>query len=403
LTLVEEPPVGDGKPPQVLKPLAVYIHFPFCRSKCPYCDFASVAVRHIPHEAYAEALLTELDRRCESWPEFRQGGMRASSVYFGGGTPSLWEASCLARVLEGLEKKLGFIEGIEISLEANPNAAEAGQLAAFHLAGVNRLSLGIQSFDDALLRRLGRTHNAQEAREAAMRVRRAGFNNLSVDLLYALPEQSLEQARVDVEEALALEPEHVSFYALTLEEEVLSQAVPMARQRMCLPSEALSLSMRSQMGHMALEAGLKRYELSNYACPGKASMHNLNYWKGGSYLGLGAGAVGAFMNTEGGLRWFNHRHWEDYAKALWGGGLPEGEREILSKEALFIERAMLGLRLAEGIDLQALCEAFGKDFKKLRGLAEAWEAGGWATYASGRLCLSECGMDIHSTLCLQLL
>jgi len=329
--------------------------------------------------------------------------MQASSVYFGGGTPSLWEAGCLARVLEHLERKLGFADNIEITLEANPNAAQAVPLAAFRLAGVNRLSLGIQSLDEAMLHRLGRTHNAKEALEAVERARRVGFENLSVDLLYALPGQSLEQACADARAVVALGPEHLSLYALTLEEEVLSQAIPMAGQLPYLPSEELSLEMRSQMARMALEAGLERYEVSNYARPGRACAHNLNYWKGGDYLGLGAGAVGAFIRPEGGQRWFNHRLWEDYARALAAGGLPEGEREHLSKRALFIERAMLGLRLTEGVEPEVLCATFGKSFEEVRGRISAWEAGGWATYAAGRLCLSERGMDIHSALCEQLL
>jgi len=329
--------------------------------------------------------------------------MQASSVYFGGGTPSLWKPKCLAKVLEALEKKLGFAEGVEITLEANPNAAGAARLAEFRLAGANRLSLGVQSFDDTLLLRLGRTHNAREAKQAAKEARQAGFENLSLDLLYALPGQSLKQACADAQQALALAPEHLSLYALTLEEEALSQAVPMARQAPRLPSEALSTAMRAQMAHMALEAGLGRYEVSNYALCGRASRHNLSYWRGVDYVGLGAGAVGAFMREGGGLRWFNHRSWEGYAKALAEGALPEKEKELLSPEALFIERAMLGLRLTEGVALEALCAEFGKNLEAMKELARTWEEGGWATYEEGRLRLSERGMEVHSALCLQLL
>jgi oxygen-independent coproporphyrinogen-3 oxidase len=329
--------------------------------------------------------------------------MQASSVYFGGGTPSLWKPHCLARVLECLERKLGFAEGIEVSLEANPNAAEAGRLSAFRAAGVNRLSLGVQSFDDDMLRLLGRTHNAREARQAAIEAREAGFENLSLDLLYALPGQSLQQACADARAAAALEPEHVSFYALTLEEEALSQAVPMARQSPKLPSEALSVAMREEMAQAAWEVGLRRYELSNYALPGRASGHNLSYWKGDDYMGLGAGAVGAFIRGGEGRRWFNHRRWEDYSRALAVGALPEAEREVLSKQALYIERAMLGLRLVEGVELEGLCTTFGKRLEEAEALARRWEAEGWAVYASGRLHLTERGMDIHSALCLQLL
>lgn len=362
-----------------------------------------MATRHIPHEAYAEALLAELDRRCETWPEFKKGCMQASSVYWGGGTPSLWEPRCLAKVLGHLERKLGFAEGVEVTLEANPHAAQAARFAEFRAAGVNRLSLGVQSFDDGMLHLLGRTHNAKEAQAAAMAARKAGFENLSVDLMYALPGQNLKQACADVKAALALGVEHLSLYALTLEEEVLSQAVPMARQSLKLPGEALSLSMRAHMAQLALEAGLKRYELSNYALCGKASSHNLSCWKGGDYMGLGAGAVGAFIRDNEGQRWFNHRRWEAYAQALAEGKLPEEEREVLPRQALFVERAMLGLRLAEGVELRALCAEFGKNVKEMEALARAWEKGGWATYALGRLCLSERGMDLHSALCLQLL
>jgi len=329
--------------------------------------------------------------------------MQATSVYFGGGTPSLWEPRCLAKVLERLEKKLGFAEGVEITLEANPNAVDAFSLSAFRHAGINRLSLGVQSFEEAMLRCLGRTHSAKEARQAALEARKAGFENLSVDLLYALPGQSLQQACADAQTAVALGIEHLSLYALTLEEELLSQAVPMAKALPQLPKEALSLAMRRHMAHVAAEAGLQRYELSNHARQGRASVHNLSYWKGSDYMGLGAGAVGAFTRNGAGLRWFNFQRWEDYARALSEGKLPEEQREFLSMQTLFVERAMLGLRLVEGIELQPLCRACGKNVEEVEALAQAWEAGGWATYACGRLRLSERGMDIHSALCLQLL
>jgi len=385
------------------KPLAVYVHFPFCLSKCPYCDFASVPTRHIPHEAYAEAVLTELDRRCAAWPGFERGRMQAGSVYFGGGTPSLWKPQCVAKVLEGLEQQLGFAPEVEISLEANPNAAGQAQLVALHAAGVNRLSLGVQSFDDALLHRLGRTHSAKEAKQAANAARKAGFENLSVDLLYAVPGQSLGQACADAQAAVALGVEHLSLYALTLEEEALSQPVPMAKEADSLPSEDLSVAMRAHMAQVALEAGLGRYEVSNHALAGRACQHNLSCWRGGDYMGLGAGAVGAFIRQGEGLRWFNHRRWEEYAKALEEGKLPQAHEESLPPQALFIERAMLGLRLAEGVQLEALCTAFGKALRPMEALAQAWEADGFATYAAGRLRLSERGMDMHSALCLQLL
>ena len=341
--------------------------------------------------------------RCEAWPDFLPGGMRASSVYFGGGTPSLWKPSCVARVLEALQKKLGFEEDIEITLEANPQAAQAAKLREFRAAGANRLSLGIQSLDDGMLRLLGRKHSAKEAKEAALTAREAGFENLSLDFIYAMPGQTLQQARADALEAVALQPSHLSLYALTLDAEALSQPVPMAKQRPQLPSEALSIAMRADMARTAQEAGLCRYELSNYALAGKASVHNLSYWKGGDYMGLGAGAVGAFMRGGEGQRWFNHRLWEDYAAALASGALPEAEREFLSPQTLRVERALLGLRLVEGVSPEVLHAASGKPAQEVEALVRSWEAEGLAVYASGRWRLSEKGMDLHSALCLQLL
>ena len=266
-------------------PLALYVHLPWCARKCPYCDFNSHAVRApIPEAEYVDALIRDLDF------ELQQAEVRPlSSGFFGGGTPSLFGAAALGRVLEHASRRLGFESVIEITLEANPGTAEAGRFRGYRVAGVNRLSIGVQSFEDSHLRALGRIHGRDEAL-AAVRMARddAGFEHLNLDLMFALPAQTPEQALADLDTAIALQPGHLSWYHLTVEPNTEFAARPPAR----LP-DADTAAMLHDAGCARLAAaGYAQYETSAFAQAGRSCRHNLNYWQFGDYLGIGAGAHG---------------------------------------------------------------------------------------------------------------
>ncbi len=285
-------PAPEPSPPLHRPPLALYVHLPWCLKKCPYCDFNSHAPGGtLPFDAYADALLADL--------AFELDGLDAlpplNSIFFGGGTPSLFPPAVIARVLDGVAARLALADDIEISLEANPGATEYSDLAALRRSGVNRLSIGVQSFDDGCLTRLGRIHGGHEARAAVRAAQDAGFDNLNLDLMYALPGQDLAMALDDLHAAIALAPSHLSHYHLTLEPNTLFAAKPPPG----LPDDDLAWRMQAD-GHALLAAhGFVQYEISAYARDGHQCVHNLNYWRFGDYLGIGAGAHGKLSLPDG--------------------------------------------------------------------------------------------------------
>ncbi len=261
--------------------LGVYVHFPWCVRKCPYCDFNSHPLRgSLDEVGYRAALLEDLDAQLLSLD-----GQRIDSVFFGGGTPSLFSAETFADLLERMAPQL--VEGAEITMEANPGSLEHKPLGAYHEAGINRLSLGAQSFNQAHLEVLGRIHGPEEVRTSFSSARRAGFDNINLDLMYALPGQTVGEARADLEAALDLEPEHLSWYQLTLEPKTEFYARPPE-----LPDEDTVVEMESLGRQLLAARGFARYEVSAYARPARQARHNLNYWRFGDYLGVGAGAHG---------------------------------------------------------------------------------------------------------------
>jgi putative oxygen-independent coproporphyrinogen III oxidase len=260
------------------------VHVPWCVRKCPYCDFNSHPLRGaaLPERAYLEALTADLALEAE-----RAAGRPVGSVFLGGGTPSLLSPEAVATILTAARGALALEPGAEVTLEANPGTVDRSRLAAFRAAGVNRLSLGVQSFDDALLARVGRIHTGAEARAAVAAARAAGFANLNLDLMYGLPGQTAAQALADVEAAIALGPEHLSHYQLTLE-----PGTPFHRDPPALPGEAAVAEIERGCRERLAAAGLERYEVSAFARPGRRCRHNLNYWTFGDYLGIGPGAHG---------------------------------------------------------------------------------------------------------------
>jgi len=271
---------------EIRTPLALYVHVPWCVRKCPYCDFNSHAAPAggVPGEAYAKALLADLDHELTLRPA---GSARPVSVFFGGGTPSLLEPHTVARLLDGFRERLPLGKDVEVTLEANPGTIERGRFAEYAAAGVNRVSLGVQTFDDALLARIGRIHSADDARAAAAELHAAGLSNFNIDLMYALPGQRPEQAVADIEEAAAQGPRHLSWYELTLE-----PGTAFFRRPPRLPAESVAAQIEARGRSRLSGAGFRRYEVSAWAHPGYRCRHNDNYWGFGDYIGIGPGAHG---------------------------------------------------------------------------------------------------------------
>ncbi|MBK7862040.1 MAG: radical SAM family heme chaperone HemW [Archangiaceae bacterium] len=358
---------------------AAYVHYPFCLSKCPYCDFASIASKAPPHERYARALLREVELRGAS-------KVKVDAVFFGGGTPSLWPARHVAEVLE----TLSVAPNAEVTLEANPGAADATRFREYRAVGINRLSIGVQSFEPSTLKALGREHDGAMAEAAFRAARAAGFDNVSLDFIYGVHGQTLEQVVRDAARAAALEPEHLSAYALTLEREALAEEVPLARQlsrgEVTLPEDEVVLAMQRAVAAELGEHGLQRYEVSNYARPGFHSRHNACYWTGGEYLALGAGATGRV----GAVRYQNHRSAEKYFADVEAGRLPEASREALDGETLSAERVAMGLRLVNGVKLDVVSAGRAAALQRFEreGLVVRGE----------RVRLTERGFDLHSAV-----
>ena len=265
-------------------PLSLYVHLPWCVRKCPYCDFNSHEGRGpLPFAAYVDALVADLDHDLPlAW------GRTVRTVFFGGGTPSLFPPEAIDAFLQQASSRLRFAPGCEITLETNPGTAEHGRFEGYRAAGVNRLSFGIQSFDDGCLQRLGRIHDSGEAVAAVRLARDAGFDNFNLDLMYALPQQTQAMAERDIERAIALDPAHISHYQLTLEPNTVFAARPPAG----IPDHDATWDMQERCQAMLADAGYAQYEVSAYARPGRQCAHNLNYWRFGDYLGIGAGAHG---------------------------------------------------------------------------------------------------------------
>jgi putative oxygen-independent coproporphyrinogen III oxidase len=351
----------------MLPPLSLYVHLPWCVRKCPYCDFNShEATGELPENAYVDALLADL---AQDLP--RVAGRELVSIFFGGGTPSLFSPDAIGRILRELRARIACTADIEITLEANPGTVEQSRFEGFHAAGVNRLSIGIQSFNDRHLKALGRIHGADEARRAVTAVRAAGFDNFNLDLMYALPQQSAAEALSDLEQAIALQPTHLSYYQLTLEPNTLFYQRPPP-----LPDDETAWTMHVQGESVLAEAGYAQYEVSAYARPGRQCRHNRNYWEFGDYLGIGAGAHGKLTDPGGQIwRTAKQRHPRAY---LDSAGTPSGlqRNEVVPLGDLPLEYLMNALRLNDGFALSDYQQRAGLGKGSLRpGLDAALQRG----------------------------
>lgn len=340
-------------------PLALYVHMPWCVQKCPYCDFNSHGLRGTPDYArYVDCLLADLDGDLADMAA-ALGERPLVSVFFGGGTPSLFGAEEVGRFLQGLRARMPLADDCEITLETNPGTVEHGRFEGYLAAGVNRLSLGVQSFDDAELARLGRIHSAAEVDTAMARARSAGFDDINLDLMYALPEQTVAGALNDIERALALQPTHISHYQLTLE-----PGTAFAKHPPPLPDDDTAWDMQEACQARLGDAGYQQYEVSAYAAPGRRCVHNRVYWAFGDYLGIGAGAHGKISgpgndHAELAVR----RRWKTRLPLAWMQQADSTARlagdEPVETAQLPFEYMLNALRLVDGTPLDAFTARTG--------------------------------------------
>ena len=370
-----------GAEPWQMAGFGLYVHWPFCQSKCPYCDFNSHVVGSVDQDAWARALLSEIYR------VGRELGRRPlSTIFFGGGTPSLMPDSTVAAVIEAATDVFVPTNDLEITLEANPGSVEAGRFRGYRAAGVNRVSLGVQALRNDALRALGRLHSAEEAR-TALEVAVNTFDRVSFDLIYARQGQTVAEWEGELAEALALNTGHLSLYQLTIEPGT-AFGDRFARGRLPgLPDEEASADMYELTQALTLAAGLPAYEISNHARPGSECKHNLIYWRSGDYAGIGPGAHGRLTSGQ-------HRYATEAIRApgAWldsviAHGTGEAARSIVPEEEQLEERLMMGLRLVEGIDLATLP---GLDQERLAGL----ERGGWISRKDRALAATPAGRPV---------
>lgn len=334
-----------------LPPLSLYAHIPWCVRKCPYCDFNSHQVRStIDQAGYIDSLLLDLE---QDLPQTL--GRPLHSIFIGGGTPSLFTPGMIRKLLEGIGTRLELEDSCEITMEANPGTLERGNFAGYREAGVTRLSIGVQSFDDTTLKSLGRIHDPDEAITACVSARQEGFERINLDLMYGLPSQSLELARSDIQIALELDPGHLSHYQLTLEPNTRFAVDPPH-----LPDEELLWEIEQQ-GHVLLRgSGYEQYEISAFSRPGERCRHNLNYWMFGDYLGLGAGAHAKITNAEALIeRKWKWKSPEAYQEQAAAGFATQGSR-ILDINDIRLEFMMNGLRLIEGFEMSLMIKRTGQ-------------------------------------------
>lgn len=370
-------------------PLSLYIHLPWCERKCPYCDFNSHQSSRIDEQAYIQTLVEDLQLELPLiW------GRQISSIFIGGGTPSLFSADAIHQLLSDLRSLLNLNPGLEITMEANPGSADESRFRGYREAGINRLSIGIQSFDNSNLTAIGRIHNGPQSLAAFAKARQAGFENINLDLMYALPGQSLQQVVNDVSTAITLQPEHISLYQLTIEPNTLfHKHLPQK-----LPDDDISWEMQ-QLAQSALStSGYKQYEISAYAKNGHQSRHNLNYWKFGDYLGIGAGAHGKItLPSEGRvIRRTRTRQPEAYMQQQ--GAQRISEERTLNEQDLLFEFMLNALRLVEGFDETLFSERCGLSFELLKPAINAAVSLKLLTESDRQLQPTSLGLQFHNDL-----
>jgi len=375
------------------EPFSLYIHIPYCMSKCPYCDFNSHVVAQIPEASYTDALLRELEYFGN---EISWRGRTLQSIFFGGGTPSTFKPTSIGKLLAWAAATFPIANDCEITMEANPGTVDAAHFAGYHDAGVNRISVGVQSFQPKLLKFLGRIHSADEAKKALNIVKQSGFENFSFDLIYANPGQTLADLEADIDAALTFQPPHLSAYNLTFEE-----GTPFHHEyragKMAHLDEDEEIAMAELIETKLGAAVLKRYEISNYARPWFHSRHNVNYWHCGDYLGLGAGAHSYRRNDDGvtGQRWNNEKNPAKYMAQIDDTRQAIAERESIDFNKAAAEFMFLGLRMTEGIRTDIFRQRFGQTPREFYPQIDTWidgdllvENGGFLRFTTKGLLLA---------------
>ncbi|MCP3680727.1 MAG: radical SAM family heme chaperone HemW [Gammaproteobacteria bacterium] len=378
-------------------PLSLYIHIPWCVRKCPYCDFNSHrAGAVIPEQRYIDLLLTDL-----MWDLPAVAGRTIETIFIGGGTPSLLSAVAVERLLSSIADRVHLAEGCEITMEANPGTMEAGKFRDFKQAGVNRLSIGVQSFSDDKLKQLGRIHDAAAARAAIEQTVAAGFNSFNLDLMHGLPEQAVEEALVDLTTALAFAPSHLSWYQLTIEPRTVFAKHPPA-----LPGEEHLWQIEQQGLALLAAAGYQRYEISAYSQPGYACRHNINYWQFGDYLGIGAGAHSKLTDCNRGtiVRAAKIAHPTSYLNAMEKDSKHHpfmASQHQVETSALPLEFMMNALRLTAGVPLNYFSERTGLVWQCIDTAINQALENSWLTISDGQLATTALGQQFLNN-CLQL-
>ncbi len=374
---------------------ALYVHVPYCRSKCPYCDFNSYASPSWPEPEYVDALCAELEYRSEQAP---WRGSQVATIFFGGGTPSLFNPGSIGRVIATANHLFGIEANAEITLEANPGTVDLEKLRGFRSAGVNRMSFGAQSFRGETLIRLGRTHSPEETVQALGLARQAGFEQLNLDLIFAVPGQALDDVAADLRRAAELSPDHISAYNLTFEDGTpFGEALRRGRLH------ALDSDLQGEMYALVRSTlpglGYRHYEISNYARPGCEARHNLAYWHYESYLGIGAGAHSFARANAGGRRWWNERGPRAYMVAASGEGSAEAGSESIDGRTAAGEFVFLNLRLTDGFALEDFAARFGERFETaFSEQAACLTEAGMLLVEGGRVRLTERGLELADSV-----
>ena len=339
-------------------PLSLYIHLPWCIKKCPYCDFNSheVPISGFDEKSYIDALINDLEVELH-----RMWGRTINSIFIGGGTPSLFLPESLDRLLSSIRSRLNLNSNIEITLEANPGAVDTEKFLEYRVAGINRLSLGIQSFDNKSLALLGRIHNSNEARKAIELSKQSGFENFNLDLMFGLPNQTVDNALADLKQAVEQLPTHISWYQLTIEPNTVFSSNPPR-----LPNDDLVWSIQEQGQIFLQDNNFRQYEISAYARDNRVSIHNINYWQFGDYLGIGAGAHSKITNIVHGQieRFTRHKIPKRYIE-LAGYGDVITEKKVLTSDEIPLEFMMNALRLTDGVPISFFSERTGLPIKNI--------------------------------------
>jgi oxygen-independent coproporphyrinogen-3 oxidase len=371
---------------QSLPPLSLYVHLPWCLKKCPYCDFNSHAIDsdELPEQAYLDALMADLEAALPLiW------GRTVQTVFIGGGTPSLFSPAAIDQLIAGIRARVKLVANAEITLEANPGTFEVNRFRAFRAAGVTRLSVGVQSFNDGYLKALGRVHDSAQALAAVQEAAQV-FDSFNIDLMYALPGQTLDDLRADLNTALSLSPKHLSVYHLTIEPNTL-----FAKQPPAAVEDDLAADMLDLITEMTASAGLQRYEVSAYAQPGHTCQHNMNYWQFGDYLGLGAGAHSKLSFAHRVLRQVRLR---DPARYLANAATAITQEDEVKRAELPFEFMLNSLRLAQGFDVKLFPERTGMPMSAIQSTLQLAQAQGLLTCESGWVKPSVRGFDFLNDL-----